>query len=126
MIKGITGSSYIKVEGGYPIMPATNYNSAGKDLVGQMKYNSLNQNIEVWDGNIWQTIGSTFATVTLEPAVQKSVDWATKKMIEEEFYSSHKHPAMQAAYENYQRARQQLEATAILVKEDYNNEQSTS
>lgn len=125
MLKGITGSSHIMVDGGYSTMP-TFYNASGKDLVGQIKYNGSTQNIEIWDGSTWLSIGNTFATVRLEPTAQRAVDWAIKKMVEEEFYSSHNHPAMKAAYENLERARRQLEATAILIKEDYNNEQPTS
>ena len=102
------------------------YANVGKELVGQVKYNSSSQSLEVWDGSSWQCIVGAFSTISLTPEAQRAVTWIIERMAQEELMADHKHPAMKAAYENLQRARQQLEATAILVKEDYNNEQSTS
>jgi hypothetical protein len=125
MIKGITAGSHIKIENGHPSMPSF-YANIGKELVGQVKYNSSSQSLEVWDGSSWQCIVGAFPTVSLTPEAQRAMTWIIERMAQEELMADHKHPAMKAAYENLQRARQHLEATAILVKEDYNNEQSTS
>ena len=125
MIKGIAQGSYIRVESGYPSVPPF-FNNIGKELVGQVKYNSSSQNLEVWDGTTWQPIIGSYPTVSLSPEAQQAMKWVLERMAQEEEFTNHKHPAMIAAYENFQKARQQLAATAILIKEEYNNEQPTS
>ncbi len=66
MIKGITQGKYITVTGG---QPGSNYvnNYSGAQGVGNMRFNTSTQNIEIWDGSNWVTFNTSYATVGLSP-----------------------------------------------------------
>ena len=124
MIKGINqGGKYITVTGG---MPGSNYvnNYSGAQGIGNMRFNTSNQNVEVWDGNNWMTLQSSYATVQLDDEAIRILDWAKKEMMKEiEIKSLAKdHPAISGAQENLRRAKEQLDITIILSKD----EQTTS
>ena len=126
MIKGINqGGRYITVSGGNP---SSNYvnNYSGAQGIGNMRFNTSNQNMEVWDGNNWITLQSSYATVQLNDDAIRLLDWAKQKMIEEEAMLSlpSDHPALKIAKQNVNRAKQalkeaeeQLKITSILSKE---------
>jgi hypothetical protein len=82
MIKYITSTGkYMNVVGG----PATNYinNYSGAQGLGNMRFNTSNQNIEVYDGNSWMTLNMGHATVGLNHRAEELLDWAEKKRQEE-------------------------------------------
>jgi hypothetical protein len=120
MIKGINqGGKYITVTGG---MPGSNYvnNYSGAQGIGNMRFNTSNQNVEVWDGNNWMTLQSSYATVQLDDEAIRILDWAKKEMMKEiEIKSLAKdYPAISAAQENLRRAKEQLDITIILSKDE--------
>jgi hypothetical protein len=126
MIKGIMqGGRYITVTGG---SPGSNYvnNYSGAQGIGNMRFNTSNQNVEVWDGNTWITLQSSYATIQLEDDAIRLLDWAKRKMVEEEVMLSlpSDHPAIKIAKQNVNRAKQalkeaeeQLKITSILSEE---------
>lgn len=126
MIKGIMqGGRYITVTGG---SPGSNYvnNYSGAQGIGNMRFNTSNQNVEVWDGNTWITLQSSYATVQLDEDAIRLLDWAKRKMVEEEAILSlpNDHPAIKIAKQNVNRAKQalkeaeeQLKITSILSEE---------
>jgi hypothetical protein len=126
MIKGIMqGGRYITVTGG---SPGSNYvnNYSGAQGIGNMRFNTSNQNVEVWDGNNWITLQSSYATIQLDDDAIRLLDWAKRKMVEEEVMLSlpSDHPAMKIAKQNVNRAKQalkeaeeQLKITSILSEE---------
>lgn len=126
MIKGIMqGGRYITVTGG---SPSSNYvnNYSGAQGIGNMRFNTSNQNVEVWDGNTWITLQSSYATVQLDEDAIRLLDWAKRKMVEEEAILSlpSDHPAIKIAKQNVNRAKQalkeaeeQLKITSILSEE---------
>lgn len=126
MIKGIMqGGRYITVTGG---SPGSNYvnNYSGAQGIGNMRFNTSNQNVEVWDGNTWITLQSSYATVQLDEDAIRLLDWAKRKMVEEEAILSlpSDHPAIKIAKQNVNRAKQalkeaeeQLKITSILSEE---------
>ena len=71
--------------------------------VGQVRYNPSTQNMEVYDGNMWQIISSG-ATVGLSYDADSAVRWALQKMKEEEDLKERmaKHPGLKDAYEKFQ------------------------
>jgi len=82
MIKYITSiGKYMNVVGG----PSTNYinNYGGAQGLGNMRFNTGNQNIEVYDGNSWMTLNMGHATVGLSTRAEELLDWAEKKRQEE-------------------------------------------
>jgi hypothetical protein len=129
MIKGISqGGRYITVLGGSPSSNYVNNYSSASIGVGNMRFNTSNQNIEVWDGNTWITLQNSYATVQLDEEAIRILDWAKKEMIKEiEFEILAKdHPAVSVAYENARRAKEQLELISILAKKEYDTKKTTS
>ena len=120
MIKGINqGGRYITVTGG---MPGSNYinNYSGAQGIGNMRFNTSSQNLEVWDGNNWMTLQTTYATVQLDNEAISLLDWAKEKRAEEwkiqELIKTN--PAVKIAYEQVLKAQEQLKITTILSKDE--------
>lgn len=124
MIKDITASGrYVQVTGGSSSTYVNNY--SGSQGVGNMRYNTSNQNMEVYDGSNWITLNMGYATVGLNSEAESLLDWARKKRDEEtEWYKlASNSEAVRIALEQLEQARERLELTAILARE---YEQTTS
>jgi hypothetical protein len=69
---------------------------------GMVRYNSSSQNLEVYDGNSWLALSGS-ADVGLSPEAQQVMDWAYKKMIEEEQLEAllAKHPGLRDLHEKF-------------------------
>jgi hypothetical protein len=83
MIKTVNGQGrYIMVNGGFP---ATTYinTSSGYMNVGDVRYNTNMQRLEVYDGNMWIELGTSHASVGLTPDAEMALDWAIRKRNEE-------------------------------------------
>jgi hypothetical protein len=83
MIKTVNGSGrYMMVNGG---MPSTTYMNTGSGYmgVGDLRFNSNSQNLEVYDGQRWMELNSSHASVGLTPEAERLLDWARMKMTEE-------------------------------------------
>ena len=97
MIKNLTSSSaHITIQNPY----APNIYNNGMMNVGQVRYNPSTQNMEVYDGNMWQII-SNGATVGLSWEADSAVRWAIEKQKEEEELKAKmaKYPALKDAYD---------------------------
>jgi osmotically-inducible protein OsmY len=125
MIKGISNAGkYLQVSGGGTSSLYMN-SFSGQSMVGNMRYNPSSQNVEVYDGNTWLTMPSTYSTISLTGEAEALLDWARdqrNKQWEREALAK-KHPAIAAAVEAVKRAEEQLEVTVILSKDE---EQTTS
>jgi len=88
--------------------------------VGNVMYNTVRQQLEVWDGNVWQQINMARPTVSLNSSAIAAINWAMTRMAEDAQLEelSKKHPAIKAAYEALQRAENQLKTTIILSKDE--------
>jgi ActR/RegA family two-component response regulator len=128
MIKGINaGGRYMTIVGG---ATSSNYinNYSGAQGVGNMRFNTSTQNVEIYDGNNWQTMSTSYATVQLNSEAEALLDWAREqrsKQWEREALAK-THPAVAAAVEAVKRAEEQLEVITILSKEHEKNEQPAS
>ena len=83
MIKTVNGSGrYMMVNGG---MPATTYINqySGAMSVGDIRFNTNSQNLEVYDGQMWRELNTTHASVGLTPEAELALDWALKKRSED-------------------------------------------
>lgn len=118
MIKDITTSGrYIKVSSG----ASNTYinGNPGAQGVGNMRFNTSNQNLEVFDGNNWITLNMGYSSVGLSYEAESLLDWAQKKRDEEfeiERLAS-ENSAVKIALDNVEKAKQQLKITATLAKE---------
>ncbi len=124
MLKDITASGrYVQVSGGSASTYVNGY--SGLQGVGNMRYNTSNQNMEVFDGNNWVQLNMGYASVGLNSDAESLLDWARKKRDEEMAYQelAEKNQAVKIALEHLEQAKQQLNITAKLAR-DY--EQTTS
>jgi hypothetical protein len=89
-----------------------------------LRFNATNQNIEVWDGNVWMALQTPYATVELDYEAISLLEWVKEKQSEEfkikELIKTN--PAVKIAYDNVLKAKEQLEIITILSK----NEETTS
>lgn len=124
MIKGIyTSGRYINVVGG----SASNYinNYSGSQGVGNLRFNTTNQTMEVYDGNNWVTLNMPNATVGLNGVAEEAIDWVRRQMEEEKEIAelAKEHPAIDLALKNLNKAKEQLKITVHLSRE---HEETTS
>jgi len=83
MIKNINShSKYLTVIGGAPHTYINNYGGALQG-VGNIRYNTNTQNIEVYDGSTWVTMNMGYADINLTPVAINALEWAEKKRNEE-------------------------------------------
>ena len=117
MIKNISPGTGININNGHMTWPTFYNSSSSNSLVGQMRYNGSNQNIEVYDGNSWLMMGSSYPTIELAPHVQAVVVWAQTKMAEESRLQelARKHPTVADALDAVTRAEEQLRIVTALV-----------
>jgi hypothetical protein len=118
MIKNIHASGrYIQVTGGDASTYVNNY--SGSQGVGNMRYNTSNQQMEVYDGNNWTMLNMSHASVGLNNEAESLLDWARKKRDEELAWESlaKENQAVKIALDNLEQAKQQLDITAKLARE---------
>ena len=118
MIKGLTQSGrYITVTNGNASTYVNSY--SGQQGVGNMRYNTSNQNMEVFDGSTWVMLNMSHASVGLNSEAESLLDWARQKRDEEMMWQSlaKDHKAVKIALDNLEQARQQLDITAKLARE---------
>lgn len=100
MIKDIMASGrYMHVSGGSTSTYVNGY--GGAQGVGNMRYNTSNQNMEVFDGNNWITLNMGYSSVGLTPEAEALLDWARQKRDEEIMLKARmeKYPGLKEAYE---------------------------
>ena len=124
MINNISATGrYVQVSGG----TASTYinNDSGSQGVGNMRYNTSMQRMEVFDGNNWVMLNMSSASVGLNAEAESLLDWARKKRDEELVWESlaKDNKAVKIALDNLEQARRQLDITAKLARE---YEQTTS
>lgn len=117
MIQNILSRSpHISVLCGYS--PPNFYGNHGLG-VGNLRYNTNSQKFEVFDGNTWITMNPGSIEIKTSETLDRVVEWAEKKMREEAEIEmlAEQHPAMRAALDNLNKAKDQVRATKILIKE---------
>jgi hypothetical protein len=82
MIKNISSSGkYINVIGESVANYITNY--SGAQGVGNLRFNTTNQSMEVYDGNSWMHLQMGHVNVGLNAEAESLLDWARQKRQEE-------------------------------------------
>jgi hypothetical protein len=118
MIKNIAPiGRYITVSGGNASTYVNGY--SGAQGVGNMRFNTSTQNMEVFDGNSWMTLNMDYASVGLNGEAESLLDWARKKRDEELEWKNlaATSEAVKIALDNLEQAKQQLAITAHLAKD---------
>jgi hypothetical protein len=112
MIKNITPAGrYIRVSGNHPGTYINNY--SGAQGIGNMRFNTAEQRIEIWDGNSWRELDMQHVTVGLDPEAVELLDWAKAKYSEESRIKelAQQHPGIQDL-------QQKLDIMIALVNQD--------
>lgn len=122
MIKGITPQGrYVTVSGGGASTYINNY--SGLQGVGNMRYNTTSQMMEVFDGNNWIQLGMDYVSVGLNGEAESLLDWARKErerqLKREQLIKDN--PALQKAYEAIQRAEANFDILEKFVENDNQN-----
>ena len=108
---------YVQVSGGSSSTYVNGY--GGAQGVGNMRYNTSNQRMEVFDGTNWQQLNLGSASVGLNGEAESLLDWAREKRNEELMWKSlaSENEAVKIALENLEKAKSQLTVTAQLARE---------
>ena len=121
MIKGIMGGNGVNVGGGNTSMPYVNMSTGGNNsnpMQGMMRINGTE--IQVFDGNIWVNVASSYATVELNADTQSILQWAReqrdKQYKREQLIKEN--PALQKAMEAIERAEANFDILAKFVEDD--------
>jgi len=108
MIKNVIHTGpWLRVESGNSYTPYFNMNS-NNPAVGQVRYNGSNQNLEVFDGSIWQNLTSgSSACISMSNAAEEILVWAQKKMEQEQELESlmKRNPGLQDLHEKFELMR---------------------
>jgi hypothetical protein len=117
MIKNITPGTGITINHAHVSWPTFYNSSSGNSLVGQMRYNGSNQNIEVYDGASWLIMNSAYPTIELDGVTQEAIQWTRRQMEEEKrmLELAKKHPTVADALEALAKAQEQVRIVAALV-----------
>ena len=101
------GSAGVKVSGGDTSLPYISMNTENP-IQGMVRI--WGTDLQVFSGIGWSTIPSSYATATLDDYTLNVMDWARKKMLEEEVLEAldNDHPAVKIAKENINRIKQEL------------------
>lgn len=108
---------YVQVSGGTASTYINNY--SGSQGVGNMRYNTSNQRMEVFDGNNWTQLNMGTTSIGLSPEAESLLDWARERRNEELMWKSlaAENEAVKIALDNLEEARRQLDITAKLARE---------
>jgi len=104
---------YVAVTGG----TASNYvNNSGYMGVGQLQFNTGTQQLEVYNGTSWQRLQLGQYYVGLNPRAEDILDWAAKKMEQEQEARAmaEQYPAVADAMGAVREAEQQLKTIVAL------------
>ena len=101
MIKGLRGDQGITVSGGDTAVPYINQNTTNP-MTGMMRV--WGSDTQVFDGSSWLNMNSSYATVSLGTELQVLLNWARRKMIQEQDLKSlmEKHPGLKDAKDRYE------------------------
>lgn len=117
MIKNLNANGrYIQVSGG-----GSPYVNSNNNMAGNVRWNMSSQNLEVYDGNSWISIGRDIH-LDVSPDVYRILDWAEKRMHEDQRIQDlvKKNPTVADAYSTYKDAADRLKVVMELTrKEDH-------
>lgn len=118
MIKNITAGRYLTVTGQPGSTYVSSYNSAHG--VGNMRYNTTTQSIEIFDGFNWIQMQSGHATVSMTPEAESLLDWARKKRAEEieRDLLAHTNPTIKDLIKQIEEKEQQILVVQNLLREE--------
>ena len=122
MIKGIMGGNGVNVQGGNTSMPYVNmsnsYGNNNNPMQGMLRISGTD--LQVFDGNVWQNVATSYATVELNGEIQVILQWAREQRDKQYKRDEliRKNPALGKAMEAIQRAEENFDMLAKFVEND--------
>lgn len=123
MIDYVAGGEFLNVSSHKGAMPYVNMSNT-QPMVGMLGYDASSQNMKVYDGSSWQTLGGGSATVQLTGQAVSILKWAEKKMQEEKelIALAEKHPSIKDLVDQMNSSiadyRNKIDMVKILLKEE--------
>jgi len=116
MIKGLMGTTGITVAGGNTSLPYVSQ-SGTNPIQGMIRI--WGSDMQVFDGNSWMNLSSSYATVSLDPETQDLLQWArTQRTLQLNRQTLLKNnPALAKAYEAVLRAEENFDLLATIAGE---------
>ena len=117
MIKGLMGSQGVVVNGGNTSVPYVNQNSTNP-MQGMIRV--WGSDMQVFDGNNWVMMASSYATVELDSNTQSLLKWveAQRTMSYNRMEAVRQHPALTKAFEAIVKAEANFDILAKFVEHD--------
>lgn len=114
MIKGLTGSQGVIVSGGNTALPYVGPNT-NNPMTGMLRIH--NTDIEVFNGNNWQQLSTSYATVSLDQETQDLLMWAKaqRTMSLNRMTLAQNNPALMKALEAVKRAEDNFELLEKII-----------
>jgi hypothetical protein len=91
---------------------------AGSQGVGNLRFNTSQQRLEVYDGSSWQELNMPHASVGLNAEAEQAIDWVRRQMEQEHRLEAlaKQHPAVADALAAVAKAQEQVRIVAALVQ----------
>lgn len=123
MIKGLMSGKGTVVSGGNTTYPYVAMNS-NNPIQGMLRVNG--QDMQVFDGASWLTVGAGYASVDLDADTQSLLEWARSERSKQSLREARirDNPALKKAYEAIERAEANFDILDKIVGEHLNTESS--
>lgn len=121
MLNGINSSGrYLQVTGGNSSTYVNKNYSGNAFMTGDMRYDLDSQCIKVFDGNSWQSIAGSVATVELTYEAESLLNWAREKREEERLLAkqAQENPAIRDLVEQIKLKQDQIKMVQTLIKKE--------
>lgn len=95
-------------------------NPSGAQGVGNLRFNTNTQTMEVYDGNMWRPLNMNHSRVGLTPHAEVLLDWVEKKMREELELKelAETNSTIKDLIDTIMQKQEQLEMVKILIKKE--------
>ena len=96
---------------------------SGLQGVGNMRYNTSSQNMEVFDGNNWVMLNMAMPSIGLTGEAESLLDWARQKRIEELELQAlvQEHPSIKDLVNDIENKKDQIKMIKTLIKSPGHN-----
>jgi len=93
-------------------------NYSGAQGLGNIRFNTTNQNLEVYDGTMWHPIQMDTVNVSLTPDAVAAIAWASQQRHDEMKIKelAERHPAVADQVAAVQQAEEKLRMVTLLVQ----------
>jgi uncharacterized spore protein YtfJ len=122
MIDYIVGGEYLNVASNKGAQPYISMSSS-QPMMGAVSYDPGSQQMKVYDGHSWMSLGGGSATVNMSPNAISILKWAEKKMLEEAERErlvglAETNPTIRDLMDQIKQKEEQLSIVLTLIKEE--------